>query len=271
MIVEVTSDDPRNSGDASYALFSPKLSIAYAVSPNLEIYANGGRGFHSNDARGATIKVDPNTGAAAERVPLLVPSTGAELGARWETGDFSATAAVWWLSLDSELVFVGDAGTTEPSDATERHGVEVLFDWRPIPRLHLDFSAAATHARFPGVAAGTDRIPNALEYVATGGVSALVTEAFTATMTVRHLGAAPLIEDNSVRSRSATIVNALLRYRLGRFDLTGEVLNLFNTAADDIQYFYTSRLFGETAGGFDDRHFHPAEPRSLRISLRTSF
>jgi hypothetical protein len=266
--VDVDSNDPRNSGSEQDGLFSPKLAIAWQAAPQLEFYADAGRGFHSNDARGATIMVDPASGMPVERVPLLVPGTGGELGARWDTGAFGASITAWWLKLDSELVFVGDAGTTEPSDASERTGLEVVGQWRPDPRLHVDISAAATRARFLGNPPAGSRIPNALEYVVTGGVSALITPQLTATLTLRHLGPAPLIEDNSVRATPATLTNALLRWRGGRFTLTGEVLNLFDSDANDIQYFYASRLPSEPMEGVEDRHVHPAEPRMFRVGLR---
>jgi hypothetical protein len=268
---DVESDNPLNSGTADDAMLSPKLALAWQASPAVEFYADIGRGFHSNDVRGATISVDPNDGSPASRVPLLVSSTGAELGARYQGANFSATAALWWLKLDSELVFVGDAGSTEASDGTERQGVEFLFNWQPIPRIDIDLSAAATHARFRGNPPGGNRIPNALEYIVTGGVSALVMDNLTATVTVRHLGKAPLVEDNSVRSETATVSNLQLRYQMGRFALVGEVLNLFDTDADDIQYFYGSRLPGEPAGGIEDFHIHPAEPMTFRVGLRADW
>jgi hypothetical protein len=143
----------------------------------------------------------------------------------------------------------------------------VLFNWRPIPRIDIDASASATRARYLGHPLGGDRIPNAIEYTLTGGISALVTDALTATFSVRNLGPSPLIEDGSVKSRPATIANVLLRYQLGRVTFTGEVLNVFDNHADDIEYFYASRLPGE-AMSLDDFHVHPAEPRTWRLGMR---
>ncbi len=266
---DVDADNSLNSGSASDNLFSPKLALAWRASETMEFYGDIGRGFHSNDARGSTINVDPLSGDLADKVDLYAPATGAEIGARWSTDDLTLTATAWWLRLDSELVFIGDAGGTEPSGATERSGLEFLADWRPMRRLSFDMTAAFARARILD-SPGEDRIPNALEYIVTGGVSALITDDLTATVTLRHLGEAPLIEDNSVRSKTATVTNALLRYRFGRFTLSGEVLNVFDTKANDIQYFYTSRLPGEDSGGVDDLHIHPAEPRTWRLSLRVA-
>jgi hypothetical protein len=232
-----------------------------------ELYANAGRGFHSNDARGATATVSPKTGDPAEPVSLLSASTGAEVGFRWDTGRVSTTATALYLHLDSELVYVGDAGETEATNASERFGGELLFTWRPIDRIDIDLSAAATHARLLG-APGADHIPNALEYVFTGGISALVTDELIATLTFRLLGPAPLTEDGLIESETAFTTNLLLRYQLGRFTFTGQILNLLNNADNDIQYFYTSRLPGEPDEGIDDFHIHPMEPRTWRLGMR---
>jgi hypothetical protein len=48
------------------------------------------------------------------------------------------------------------------------------------------------------------------------------------------------------------------------------VFNLFDRRTNDIDYFYTSRLRGETAP-VNDVHFHPAEPRTIRVSARLAF
>src|SRR4051794_21611031 len=45
------------------------------------------------------------------------------------------------------------------------------------------------------------------------------------------------------------------------------VLNALNGQADDIEYAYPSRLRGEVSDGVSDIHFHPVEPRPLRLSL----
>ena len=267
--VDVKSDNPLNTGDASDVLVSPKLALAWRAAEDFELYANAGRGFHSNDARGATTTVSPQTGLPADPVDLLSPSTGAELGFRWNTGRISTTATAFWLHLDSELVYIGDAGETEAASASERFGGELLFTWRPIDRIDIDISAAATHARLIDQP-GADSIPNALEYVFTGGISALVTDELIATLTFRLLGPAPLTEDGLIKSETAFTTNLLLRYQLGRFTFTGQILNLFNNADNDIQYFYTSRLPGEPADGVDDFHIHPLEPRTWRLGVRVT-
>src|SRR5690606_35744120 len=95
------------AGSERDSQISPKLGAAWAATSDVELYANWGRGFHSNDARGVVNRESP--------VPGLVEGTGYEAGARFEIGDLTLTTAYWWLDLDSELVFVGDSNSVEPS------------------------------------------------------------------------------------------------------------------------------------------------------------
>lgn len=139
---DVDSSIAQNSGDGSDVIFTPTANLAWQATDWLELYANYGQGFHSNDARGAAISVDPVTLEAVDPVDVLVRAEGAELGARIEYGSFNAALVGFWLELDSELVFVGDAGTTEPNESSRRFGVEFNAFWQPTDWLVLDATAA---------------------------------------------------------------------------------------------------------------------------------
>lgn len=267
---DVRSDNPLNSGSRRQALLSPKLTLAYRVSPSLELYADAGRGFHSNDARGAVATVAPVSLDPIDPVPLFAAASGGEVGVRFERGGLTASMAVWGLKLASELVYSGDAGDTESTSATTRLGTEVLLNWILRPGVNLDFSGALTHARYDD-AAGGDRIPNALDYVLTAGATVRLAPKSTVEFTIRRLGPAALIEDNSARSSAATVANLSYFHNLGPAVLGIEVLNLFDSRDNDISYFYASRLQGEPAEGVEGYHLHPVEPRQWRTSLRYNF
>lgn len=268
--VDVRSDLAANSGTADDDLFAPKFGLAWQALRGLELYANYGQSFHSNDARGATIAVDPVSGDAAERVPLLVRAEGAELGARLETATLDASVVGFWLELDSELVFIGDGGATEPNDGSRRYGVEANLFWRPLPGVVIDAAYGYTDARFVGPGAGANAIPGAVPEVIAAGIAVNPVPDLTVTGRLRHFGSAPLIEDRSVRSGPTMLVNLAGYYDLGTMRLGVEVFNLFDSRDADITYFYESRLPGE-ANGVQDRHFHPVEPRQVRVSLRYTF
>lgn len=259
---------PANSGSADDSLLSPSFALAWRASENIEFYANYGQGFHSNDVRGATISVDPNSGEPVDPVPILVRSKGAEFGARFEYERITATVALFTLDLASELVFVGDAGTTEANDASTRYGVETSLFWRPNDWLVLDASAAWTDAEFD-ISGDETRIPGAVKRVLGGGMTAKL-EPWTISARLRHFGAAPLIEDGSVFSEPTTLLNLAVTYDWRPVTLTFELLNVFDANDADISYFFASQLPGETSP-VEDIHFHPVEPRQVRASLRYSF
>ena len=263
----VRSNDPRNSGSANAALVSPKLTVAWRVAPTLELYADAGQGFHSNDFRGATETIVPGTNDPGQKVPVLSASQGAEIGARYQRGGLTSTLTLFTLHLDSELVYNGDGGDTSSTTATKRKGVEFLVDYAPSRRIDVSFSAAASDAHYVDNPAGP-RVPNALEYVITAGLTARVTPRASVTLTGRRLGPAPLIEDNSARSNPANLLNALIDYDLRKFKVKLEVLNLLDSHDDEIQYFYTSRLRGEPIDGVNDYHFHQFEPRTFRVIVQ---
>jgi len=265
--------DPENGGKTTKAILSPKLSMIFGPFGQTELYANAGYGFHSNDARGATITRDPSTGEPATAVTPLARARSAEVGVRslpvprWQT-----TLAVWGLDIDSELVFVGDAGTTEASRPSRRYGVEWSNYYRVLPWLTLDADLSLSKARFRDDDPAGNLIPGAIQNVFSGGVSVDSLGGWSGSLRVRYFGPRPLIEDGSVSSTASTTVNALLGYELMRgLRAQVEVFNLLDARVSDVDYYYASRLPGEPAGGIEDVHFHPAQPRSARVALVYGF
>jgi len=264
----VDSDNSLNSGKTSAALASPKLGLVLGPWSEVEYFVNYGYGFHSNDARGTTITVDPATGAPVERVSPLVRAKGGELGLRAAPfKGVQTSVALWRLDIDSELLFVGDAGTTEASRPSRREGVEWASYVKPSRSLTVDFDVTLSKSRFKDEDPAGNSIPGAASRTASGGLTHAAGP-WSSGLRLRYFGPRPLIEDDSERSASSTLVNAKVGYAATRQVKFGfEVLNLFNRKVDDITYFYTSRLQGEPAAGVADKHFHPAEPRTLRLSL----
>ena len=264
-----------NSGRASDTQVSPKLALIWSATPRTELFFNTGRGLHSNDARGLTAKVDPRTGDPVDSVPGLVPLLGNEIGLRTEAiPGLQMSVAIWSLRSASELVYIGDAGNTEASAGSRRRGIEFSNRWQATPWLLVDADFAFSHARLKD----GSRIPNAVDRVASlaGTVSKLpALPGWTGSLQLRHLGPGALVEDNSVRSVPSTTMNLRLTRELGAVfgkatSITLDVFNLTNRKVNDIQYFYESQLPGEAAA-VADRHVHPAEPRSLRVTLQAQF
>ena len=231
------------------------------------------RGFHSNDARGTTIRVDPTDGVTpAQRVNPLVDAFGADVGLRTAVlPAVQLSLSLWTLELDSELVFVGDAGLTEPSRASTRRGIEISAIWNPLPWLIVDGDFAWSRSRFESGDPAGDRIPGAVEGVASLGLAIDHPSGWYGGTRFRHFGKAPLIEDGSVESRPTTLINLEIGRRLTRYlQLSTAVFNVLDSEDNDITYFYESQLPGES-DPVADIHFHPVEPRTFRMTLTASF
>ena len=267
---DVESSLDANSGSRSDQLVSPKLSVVLGPWAKTEVYLNGGHGFHSNDARGAVLRVDPQSGEPAEPVDPLVRARGADVGVRTTVvRGLQTTVSVFSLELDSELIFVGDGGVTEASRPSRRRGVEWATYWRPAPWLSLDLDATWTDARFTDDDPAGDRIPGAIERTVAAGVSLVERGPWTASLRWRHFAGVPLVEDDSVRWGSSSVVNGRVGYRFASgLTLTLEGFNLLDSEDSDIEYFYASRLPGEPAEGIEDVHFHPLPRRSTRLVAR---
>ncbi|MBL0730393.1 TonB-dependent receptor [Piscinibacter sp. HJYY11] len=242
---------------------SPKLTLVAGPWAKTELFFNAGRGFHSNDARGATSPIDPAPGLSASR--------GYEVGARteWIPG-LQSSLALWKLDFDSELVYIGDAGNTESSLPSKRRGVEWNNRWTPNRWLLLDADLAWSHARFRH-AGDADRIPNAIDRVASVALSVKDLAGWSASLQWRYLGSGALVEDNSVRSYSSATTNLRVSKKLWRdAEVTLDVFNLFDRDVYDIQYYYESQP-PLLAGPREDRHVHPGEPRTVRLTLKMPF
>ena len=269
---QVDSSLDANSGSSRDHATSPKLNFVFGPFDHTEYFVNLGQGFHSNDARGTTITVDPVSGAPADKVKPLVKARGEELGVRSEVvPGLQSSLALWRLRLDSELVFAGDAGTTEASRPSLRRGVEWSNRYIPRPWLIVDFDVSASRARFRDDDPAGNHIPGAIDKVASLGVTLSDLGRWSFSGHVRYFGPRPLVEDASVKSRSSSDVSLRTAYRIERrLRVTFDIHNLFDRKASDIDYFYESRLRNEPAA-VSDVHFHPVEPRSFRVALIGEF
>ena len=278
----VDSDRPENSGTTNAHITSPKLSFIFGPFDRTEYFLNYGQGFHSNDARGTTITVDPKDPTSPTppmKVPALVKTRGEEIGMRTEViPHLQSSLSLWRLSLDSELVFKGDAGTTEAGRRSLRRGIEWSNRYIPHDWLLVDLDLSASRAQFTDSDPRGSYVPGAIDRVASLGVTVKDLGPWSGTVHARYFGPRPLDEDNAHRSQSSTIFSARASYKIdAKTSVNFDVFNLFNRKSNDIEYYYSSRLCTNQVGttctdpvpqaAMNDIHFHPAEPRTVRVAL----
>jgi hypothetical protein len=264
----VDARDPVNGGATQAGIVSPKGGLVIGPFRGTELYANGGFGFHSNDARGTTMS-DASPGAGVNRVTPLVRAKGAEVGVRTVAiPHLQSSLSLWSLDLASELVFSGDAGTTEAGRPSHRHGVEWANYCHPMPWLVFDGDVSLSRSRFVDADPAGESIPGSVETVVSLGATVDSLRGVFGSLRLRYFGPRPLVEDDSVRSKPTQLVNLEAGYKLKKdVRLALDVFNLVDAKDSDIDYFYTSRLRGEPLAGVDDVHFHPTLPRTARIRL----
>ena len=293
---KVTDLRPQNSGNVSAGIISPKVTIAYEASPTTELYADYGEGFHSNDARGITETVDPGTGSVTDPgtgqivhgATPLVRAQGAEVGARFAFNQkLRTTVSLWNLTLGSELIFQGDAGTTSPGRPSHRRGIELADFWAPTPELTYDFDYSTSSAKFTNYDPVGLLVPGSVKDVLTFGFTADERKACGG-IRLRYFGPRPLIEDGSVSSNPTTTVYLQAGLKPMKYTRIGfDVFNLLNAKASDIDYYYNSSIPSDPAytkpgfsgpcpisqcgAGVADIHFHPIERRLIRFTLTQQF
>ena len=267
-----TAQGLNSTGDMTSSLASPKLSLVFGPWADTEIYLNGGYGFHSNDARGVMDRFDPNSNETIWGVSPLSRTKGTELGARTQyLPGLNSTLAFWYLQSDSELVFIGDEGTTEPTFPGQRYGVEFANYYKVTDEISLDADFAFTESKYTDLPAGENYIPQSVGNVITAGAVYEHPDGYYATARLRHFSNVPLNEADTVQLGSTTLVNLGGGYQFQNVKLQLDLFNLFDSRANDIAYYYQYRLQGQGPDGVEGKTIHPVEPRQIRGTINISF
>jgi hypothetical protein len=285
-----------NSGTATKFLPSPKASLIFGPWAKTEFYVQAGFSFHSNDARGATQRAEPISPdypfpTFSTPIPALVQTKGAEIGVRTSlVPHLQSTFSLWYLHTNSELQQDGDTGGTVPSASpSNRYGVEWANFYTPLEHLAFDFDLADSVARFtqidpddaaytnvgggqyPVQGPGGTRVPEAVEWVISSGVTLHDYKGFSASLRLRFFGPRDLTSDGIYRSNSTALLNAQVAYQINkRWSVKAEFLNLLNCRDHDIDYAYIFRITPTAAPEFTDV-FHPVEPFQARFGLQYRF
>ncbi len=275
-----------NSGTASKFLPSPKASLIFGPWSNTEFYVQGGFSFHSNDARGATQRIEPISPdypfpTPTTPITLLVPTKGAEIGVRTlAVPHLQSTFSLWYLRSASELQQDGDTGGTVASTSpSNRYGVEWANYYTPLEHLAIDFDFADSNALFttidqddaaPG-SPGGKYVPEAVGLVFSSGITVQSYKSFWGSLRLRAFGPRNLTSDAIYRSSSTVLLNAEVGREIGeKWRVSAEFFNLLNRRDHDIDYAYTSRITPTATPVFTDV-FHPVEPFQVRFKLVKNF
>jgi len=255
-------DSGTNSGTGNATLFQPKGSLIFTPLDKWEFYISAGRGFHSNDFRSV-----PGGG------DFLTPIKGAEVGVRANPIEgLTTTVTLFHMELNSELKYDPEAGQTSAGRPSKRDGVEVNVTYQPFEWLEFYSSVALSHARYSDNDPAGSYIPDSPAII--GNLAMYIRNAgpWFGAVEFRYIGQHPLAEDNSQKSNGDKEWNANIGYKFDNgWSAQLGIFNVFDSHDTAAEFFYADRLPGEPAGGVDDIHIHPLEPRAFRFTLSKTF
>ena len=286
---------PHASGYAHTAMLNPKLNIVYSPINSFDVFMNVGTGFHSNDARDVVIeqtisnlkRTYTRQGISEEEIDeqltqlnfnpeqvgisTLPRAIGAEIGNRYRFFKrINIGIAAWWLELDEELVFVGDAGETEISGKSQRIGIDIEGRVQLLSWLWVDADVNLSRGIFVDEPDDVNQIPLAPRTTSTGGLTALHPSGWDVSLRYRHIGERPANEDASVTAEGYTLVNLGISYTYGFIKYFVSAENLFDIDWNEAQFDTESRLKNETAP-VSEIHFTPGNPLNLQAGISYQF
>lgn len=242
---------------------NPKLSVQYNHTNDIQFYIKAGRGFHSNDARTVTEKVDP--------IRTIPRAYGLDIGNNWKPlQNVFVNTGLWYLHLDQEFVYVGDAGIVEPSGESRRQGVDVTIRYQPYVWALLNFDLTVTDAEILSAPIEEKSIPLAPKFTFTSGLNLTSKNGWYGGVSLRHMGDRPAKEDNSIIAEGYTIVDSNMGYQWQGFKVDFQVQNLLGAEWNETQFATESRLSYEDEP-VEEIHFTPGTPFFIKGSITYSF
>lgn len=255
-------ENTEGSKTESQLIVSPKLNVLYNATEELQLYAKAGVGFHSNDSRVVVAQQGQRT---------LPKAYGTDLGLNFKPTDkLFINTALWYLYLEQEFVYVGDAGIVEPSGRTRRMGVDLSARYQLTSWLFADADVNYTLARSIDDPEGENYIPLAPDLTSIGGLSFQHKSGINGSIRYRYIKDRAANEDNSVVAKGYTVLDMVLNYTQKKYELGISVENLLNTEWREAQFDTESRLQNE-AEPVSEIHYTPGTPFFIKAGITLFF
>ncbi|MFZ1451513.1 MAG: TonB-dependent receptor, partial [Ferruginibacter sp.] len=244
------------------AIVSPKVNIQYTINKKVQLFVKAGKGFHSNDAR----VVVANDGK-----DILPAAYGTDFGVILKPSEnILINIAAWYLYLDQEFVYVGDAGVVEPSGKSKRQGIDVTTRFQFTKNLFANANFNFTKPRAVNEPKGADYIPLAPTFSSVGGVYYKAQQGFNGGINYRYIKNRPANEDNSVVAKGYFLLDAAVNYTRPKYEIGLAFENIFNIKWNEAQFATESRLMNEPAP-VTELHYTPGTPFFARLKLAVFF
>lgn len=243
-------------------ILSPKLNFLFNPSPYWQLYLKTGKGFHSNDTRVVV---------AQNGRDILPAAYGADLGFIWKPQPrLWINTALWYLFLEQEFVYVGDAGVVEPSGKSRRMGLDLGLRYQLNDWLFFDTDINYTLARAIDEPEDANYIPLAPDFTGIGGLSFKPRGPFSGSIRYRYIKDRPANEDNSIIAEGYFLLDATANYRWKQLNFSLIAENILNTDWNEAQFATLSRLQNEPTP-VEELHFTPGVPFFVKGSISFRF
>ncbi|MGB0975132.1 MAG: TonB-dependent receptor, partial [Flavobacteriaceae bacterium] len=244
------------------SIISPKLNLLYTPFNHLQLYVKTGKGFHSNDTRVVVTNTTENT---------LPAAYSADIGYIWKPNSkMLLNMAYWYLFLEQEFVYIGDAGIVEPSGKTKRQGIELSYRYQPFPWLYWNLDANYTHARAIDAPEHENYIPLTPDFTFVNSLNFTFNSGVYGSIKTRHINNRPANEDNSITAKGYTVTDVNMGYKWRNMNFGVQIQNLFDTTWYETQFATESQLEHETQP-VEEIHFTPGTPFSIKANIQYNF
>lgn len=204
---------------------------------------------------------------------ILPRTVGGELGLRTRLGKRqNLGSAAWWIDVQDEFVYAGDAGKTEEQGRTRRLGIDLEARMQLLSWIWGDLDLNLARGRLPDTPAGQNHIPLAPTLTSTGGLTVRHPYGWEGSLRYRHMDGRPASEDGLIMAHGYTVCDLNIAFHRHRYRIDLTVENLFNTEWDEARFatqslFRGDRTFAEAPPLGPEIHFTPGNPRNLRVGV----
>jgi len=250
------------SGQRNAYRFSPKLSLFYNPTQDIQLFAKAGSGYHSNYSHAAVSELN---------IHPLPRALAADLGSEFKIGKkFVGTMSIWVIKSEAEYIFVADGGEFENNGSSFRKGIDIAGKFEPFKNTWLNLSTNFSRGILLEEPKNENSIPAAPRFTSTASVIYKHPKGLDLYLGTRYMAQRPLIEDESIVADSYFLLDASINYTLKKIQFGFSALNLLNVKWMEAVFYDTSKLKNEMQG-VDDFHFTPGTPRYIKGSISYSF
>lgn len=246
----------------SKAIISPKLNVQYTRNNRTQFFLKAGSGFHSNDTRVVV---------AQKGREILPAAYGADMGVIFKPAPgVVINAAIWYLYLQQEFVYVGDAAEVEPSGRTVRKGIDISARVQLSNAWYAYSNINYAHGRSIDDEKGNNLIPLAPTWSSMGGIVYKGKGPVNGSLVYRYLKDRPANSDNSLTAEGYFVNDLTVNFTQKKYEIGIVVENVFNTKWREAQFETVTRLKMETIP-VNAVCFTPGVPLNARLRLSVFF